>query len=276
MTGDASTAVLVVSGALTGLLGSTLGLGGGVFLVPLLALSLGLPPRVAVSASLVAVVATSAMTTTLNVRKNLVNVPLGLTLLVATVLGARYGAAAARGLSTRQLFILFSATLFAMAIVTVARSHTRNVIEMTEGLRLGPLDGVIAEGDRTYAYRARRVGLALAVSLVAGAVSGVLGVGGGVIQVPVLNSFCGIPVRVAAATSGFMIGPTAAASAFVYLSQGDLDPRVAAAVALGSLPASLLGSWLSQRARVRWIKLVLAAALTLVASRVAWVVLNGS
>jgi hypothetical protein len=66
-------------------------------------------------------------------------------------------------------------------------------------------------------------------------------VGGGVIQVPVLNSFCGIPIRVAAATSAFMIGPTAAVSAFIYLGRGDMDPLITAAVALGSLPGSIVG-----------------------------------
>ena len=82
-----------------------------------------------------------------------------------------------------------------------------------------------------------------------------------------LNSFCGIPIRVAAATSAFMIGPTAAVSAFLYLGRGDMNPSITAAVALGSLPGSILGAWLSRRMPVRSIKGVLATALILVALR---------
>jgi len=96
-----------------------------------------------------------------------------------------------------------------------------------------------------------------------------LGIGGGVIQVPVLNSFCGIPIRVAAATSAFMIGPTAAVSAFVYLGRGDMDPLITAAITLGSLPGSILGAWMSRRMPVRSIKTILATSLTVVAIRMA-------
>jgi hypothetical protein len=260
--------ILVGAGALTGLFGSVLGLGGGVFLVPLLALGLGLDARLAVSASLVSVIATSTMTTALNVRQDTVNHRLALTLLLGTVCGGLAGGFAAQGFTRTQLFLLFSVTLVVMATVIVSRSQTRNVIAWSEGLALGPLDGTLREGDTIWAYRVRRLTLALAVSLIAGAMSAILGVGGGVIQVPILNSFCGVPIRVAAATSAFMIGPTASASALIYLGHGDLDPRIAGAVALGALPASAIGAVLARRAPPRFIKLVLAAALTLVALRV--------
>ena len=104
-------------------------------------------------------------------------------------------------------------------------------------------------------------------ALLAGAISGLLGVGGGVIQVPVLNTFCGIPIRVAAATSAFMIGPTAAISAVIYLNRGEMDPLITAAVALGSLPGSVFGAWLSRKIAVRSIKGILATSLILVAMR---------
>ena len=102
-----------------------------------------------------------------------------------------------------------------------------------------------------YVYRVKRLPFGLGASLVAGAISGLLGVGGGIVKVPALNTFCGIPIRVAAATSAFMIGVTAAASSFIYWHRGDISPAISAAVALGALPAGLLGAHLSERIDAR-------------------------
>lgn len=262
-----------ITGALTGLLGSLLGLGGGVFLVPILALGFHLSPRTAVAASLVAVIASSSATTIVNMRRSLVNVPLAFTLLLATTLGGLAGGALAEHISTRALFTIFSTTLFAVAIIVTSRSRVRNVID-DAAMNVGTLGGRVVEEGRTLSYLMKRLPLALGVSLVAGAISGLLGVGGGFIQVPVLNSFCGIPIRVAAATSAFMIGPTAAVSAIIYLGRGDMDPFITAAVALGSLPGSVLGAWLSRHMHVRSIKGVLATTLVLVALRLAIAAFN--
>ena len=254
------------AGAVTGMVGALLGLGGGVFLVPLLSIGFHLPFRTAVAASLVAVIATSCTTTIINMRRGLVNTPLAFTLLLATSVGAQAGGSLAQHISTQALFVLFAATLIAVAIVVTSRSRMRNVIE-DPSMDVGWLGGRLVEEGKTLSYVMKRLPFAMTVSLIAGAISGLLGVGGGVIQVPILNSFCGIPIRVAAATSAYMIGPTAAVSAFPYLSRGDLDPLITAAIALGSLPGSAAGTWLSRRMDVRSIKGVLATALVLVALR---------
>jgi uncharacterized membrane protein YfcA len=253
------------AGALTGLLGALLGLGGGVFLVPLLVFGFHLEPRTAVAASLVAVIASSSTATMLNVKRGLVNVPLAFTLLLATSTGSLAGGTLAQHLSPRALFGIFAATLFVVAAIVTSRSKTRNVID-DPAIDVGRLGGRIEEDGKTLSYVMRRLPLALVVSVLAGAISGLLGVGGGVIQVPVLNSFCGIPIRVAAATSAYMIGPTAAISAFLYLGRGDMNP---AAIALGSLPGSVIGAQLSQKMPVRSIKGILATSLLLVALRLA-------
>lgn len=257
-----------LTGALTGLLGALLGLGGGVFLVPLLALGFGLQPRTAVAASLVAVVTSSSTATMVNLRRGLVNVPLAFTLLLATSVGSLAGGTLAHHISTRALYATFAATVFIVSIIVSWRSGKRNVID-DPNLEVGALGGRVEEEGKTLSYLMKRLPLAMIVSLVAGAISGLLGVGGGVIQVPVLNSFCGIPIRVAAATSAFMIGPTAAISAVIYLSRGDMNPLITAAVALGSLPGSVFGAWLSRHIAVRSIKGVLATSLILVALRLA-------
>lgn len=260
--------VLVAIGAATGLVGAMLGLGGGVFLVPLLTLALGVPIRTAIAASLVSVIATASASATVNLSRGLVNVRLGLALEVATSLGGLGGGLAAALLSTRQLFLLFGATLGTMGIVMAARSGRRNVIADLS-VEPGRLGGYLTEGDTTYVYRVKRMPVAMAVSLLAGAVSGLLGLGGGILKVPVLSSFCGIPIRIAGATSTFMIGVTAAASAFIYWSRGDVSLPLASAVALGALPGSLAGAHLSDYVRARALKAVMALVLLLVGARMA-------
>jgi uncharacterized membrane protein YfcA len=262
------TVLLLLTGAATGLVGSLLGLGGGVFLVPLLTLAFGVPIRAAIAASLMSVIATASASATVNLSRGLVNLRLGLVLEVATSVGGLMGGLAAARLSPRQLFLSFAATLAAMGVVMVWRSGRRNVIANLD-VEPGILGGMLREGDTTYVYRVRRLPVGLAFSLAAGAISGLLGLGGGIIKVPVLNTFCGIPIRVAAATSTFMIGVTAAASAFLYFSRGDMAPVLTAAVALGALPGSLLGAHLSDRVQTRSLKIIMAAVLLVVGARMA-------
>ena len=263
---DLPTFILILSGAATGLIGAMLGLGGGVFLVPLLALALGVPIRTAIAASLISVIATACASSTINLERGLVNMRLGMTLEVATSLGGLAGGLIAAALSPRQLFLIFGATLAVMGVIMAMRSGRRNVISDVS-VEPGRLGGRLQEGDRSYVYRIRRLPVALAASLVAGAISGLLGVGGGIIKVPVLNTFCGIPIRVAAATSAFMIGVTGAASAFLYFGRGDVALHLTAAVAIGALPGSLLGARLSQRVEARSLKIIMAVVLLLVGLR---------
>ncbi|MEO5763103.1 MAG: sulfite exporter TauE/SafE family protein, partial [Vicinamibacteria bacterium] len=225
-----------------------------------------LEPRTAVAASLVAVIASSTATTILNMKRGLVNIPLAFTLLLATSASAKWGATIAEHVATQTLYAIFAGTLFAIAAIVTLRSRTRNVLEDAT-MEVGRLGGRVIEEGRTLSYVMKRLPFALVLALMAGAISGLLGVGGGVILVPILNSFCGIPIRVAAATSAFMIGPTAAISAIHYLHRGDMNPQITAAIALGTLPGSALGTWLSRRMPVQSIKGILATSLILVALR---------
>ncbi len=256
-----ATGWLVLSGAVTGLAGALLGLGGGVFLVPLLTLTLGVPIRVAVATSLLSVIATASASATVNLRRGLVNMRLGLALEVATAVGGLLGGLTSRFVSQRQLFVLFAVTLGAMSAVMARRAGRRNVILDDGVVAPGRLGGRLREGDVEYVYRLKRLPLGMAASLGAGAISGLLGLGGGIIKVPVLSAFCGVPIKVAAATSTFMIGVTATASALVYYGRGDVDARLAGAVCLGALPASLLGARLSGHVEARALKLLFAVVL---------------
>jgi uncharacterized membrane protein YfcA len=263
-----STSILFATGAATGLVGSLLGLGGGVFLVPLLTLTMGVPIRTAIAASLISVIATASASSTVNLERGLVNIRLGMALEAATTVGGYAGGVTAALLTQQQLFIVFGVTLGVMGTIMVLRSGRRNVIADL-ATDPGPLGGRVQEGDTVYVYRMRRLPLGLVASLVAGAISGLLGLGGGIIKVPVLNAFCGIPIRIAAATSAFMIGVTAAASAFIYYSRGDVALPLASAVALGALPGSLIGARLSHKVEARALKILMAAVLLIMGAQMA-------
>jgi uncharacterized protein len=263
-----STPILLTLGTFTGLVGAMLGLGGGVFLVPLLTLALGVPIRTAIAASLLSVIATASASAVIRLGKGLVNMRLGLVLEVATTLGGLAGGITAAHLSHRQLFLMFGLTLLLMGGLMVRRSGRRNILPegTTEPGRLG---GLIEEGNARFVYRVRRLPLALVASGAAGAISGLLGLGGGIVKVPVLNTFCGIPIRVAAATSTFMIGVTAAASVSSYFARGDVVLPLASAICLGAVPGSLVGAQLSAHMPPRFLKVSMAVVLLVVGARMA-------
>jgi uncharacterized membrane protein YfcA len=120
------------------------------------------------------------------------------------------------------------------------------------------------ESKQEVVYRTRRMPVALGVSLVAGMISGLLGIGGGILQVPVLNAWCGVPLRAAAATSAVMIGVTAVASAPIYYARGNIVAAFAAAAVIGVLFGSRAGFWFGGRARAKWLKLLMACVLAAV------------
>jgi uncharacterized membrane protein YfcA len=176
------------------------------------------------------------------------------------------GGLTARYLSERTIEWLFAVVACAVAGVMLTRLDRRNVITEPDA-DPGMLGGRFydAEAGRTVIYRVKRLRLALLASLVAGNVSTLLGLGGGIIKVPVLNAWCGVPLRAAAATSAFMIGVTATAGAVIYYGQGYILPTLAAATVLGVLAGSRLGLRLAMRLRARRLKLIMSGILLVVA-----------
>jgi uncharacterized protein len=254
--------VLFLSGIAAGLMGALLGLGGGVFLVPLLVLGLHLPMRLAVGISLTTVIATSSVVTSGRLGRSLVNLRLGMVLEVATTAGGLMGGIVAVMLAPALLQRMFGVVAVLAALAMLGRLERRNVLP-GEIVNVGRLGGRYYEEESgaVVAYRVRRLPLALAVSFVAGSVSSLLGLGGGIFKVPALNVWCGVPLRAAAATSAFMIGVTATAGAVIYYGRGDIVPWMAAAAVLGVLAGSRAGFALGERARAKWLKLLLAAIL---------------
>jgi uncharacterized protein len=238
----AAFAVAVAAGSL----GALLGLGGGIILVPALTVLLGVDIRYAIGASIVAMIATSSGSTVRYMREGLVNLRLALFLELASVTGALIGAYLAGVIDHRALYFVFSIVTVAIGLLMLrSRGEAKPV-----GARSAPFSRRLAlggtapgdPGEPAVPYEAARTPLGLAMSVVAGSMSGLLGVGGGVVKVPAMNVAMGIPIKVATATSSFMIGVTAAASAGVYFHRGDIAPCVAAPVALGVVGGTLLGT----------------------------------
>lgn len=257
---------LFLIGGLAGVLGALLGLGGGVFLVPFFVLVLHMPMHMAVGISLTTVIATSSVVSAGTAGRRLMNMRLGMTLEVATTAGALAGGLVATTLSARTLQGLFGIVAAATAIVMLTRLERRNVRPISVGASTGRLGGRFyeAESGGVVVYSVRRLPLGLAASFIAGSVSSLLGVGGGIIKVPVLNAWCGVPLRAAAATSAFMIGVTATVGAFIYFWHGQVVPTIAAAAVLGVLAGSRAGFAVGARARAKWLKLLMAVVLGIV------------
>jgi hypothetical protein len=241
-------ALLVSIGA--GGFGSMVGIGGGLVIVPLLSVALGYDVKTAIAASLIGVIATSLSASPRYIKSGIADRRLGMLLLVAAALGGLAGGLTAGYLDGRTLSLLFALLLTGVALRMLWQLRhplDRNPIsEEDEASGFASSYVEPTTGDEV-SYRAHRVLPGTLVSFVAGNVSGLLGVGGGVINVPTMNVLMHVPIRVATTTSTYMLAATATASAVVYLASGQLDPLLAAPVALGVIVGARIGARLSMR-----------------------------
>jgi uncharacterized membrane protein YfcA len=231
-----------------GLFGSLAGIGGGLIIVPLLTIALGVDIKHAIAASLLGVIAVSAAAAASYLQHGLVDRRLGLTLLLATAAGGIVGGYLGGLLSAQILAAIFGVVLLLVA-VQMLRSRRAVPAELSgepTGLEFDASYVEPTTGEAV-AYRARRVGVGTAISLVAGALSGLLGIGGGVVNVPTMNLIMGVPIRVALTTSTYMLGATAAASGVIYFSRGQIDPAIAAPVVIGVFIGARIGARLQRR-----------------------------
>ena len=257
--------LLFVGGVAGGLFGALLGIGGGVLIVPLLTLAFNVPLVVAVAVSLVCVVATSTGAAAWNVRAGRADVRLAIFLEVGTVLGALGAGLAAPVVPERVL-----AGAFALLMVYVGVAMTRPQRSTIAASSTDPaIDPSAPDGPAAPAYRSHRLPQVVAGSVGAGVVSALLGVGGGVVKVPLLRLVMGVPLHVASATSNYIIGVTAAAGAFPYLIRGQVDITIAGPMVLGVAVGAAAGAALAPRVHARWLGLLFAAVAAYVAIQMA-------
>ncbi|MGD1060693.1 MAG: sulfite exporter TauE/SafE family protein [Methanomassiliicoccales archaeon] len=253
--------------ALAGLLGALFGIGGGVIVIPALTLGFGYDMRLAIGASLIAVIASSTGAATRYVEKGQTNIRLAMVLEVATTAGAVVGAFVAVYLNQFILALAFGLVLIYAAYYMLRRSESVCIGEpgLCSGFDLNCKYTDVAEG-REVEYGVKNLGRGMAASAGAGGISGLLGVGGGIIKVPVMNLWMGVPMRAACATSNFMIGVTALAGAIVHYGYGDVVPVLAATVAIGVFAGAAVGTRLTDKIRGPKLKQAFAVVLILVAA----------
>jgi len=256
---------LLAGGFAAGMFGTLLGLGGGLFLVPFLVIVVGVPMHQAVATSIIAVIATSSTGASIYLERGLVNIRLGMLLEVATVIGAIAGGLTASALSGEMLTKLFAAIMLVAAALMIRRLREDRGEEVIQNGAF-PAQFTDEATGNVVRYGARRIPATMAISFLAGNVSGLLGIGGGVFKVPAMHLLSGVPLKAATATSNFMIGVTATASAFIYFAHGHLNPALASCATLGVLGGSFVGTHVSRRIHrdlLAWVFIVVLLVISL-------------
>jgi uncharacterized membrane protein YfcA len=251
------TAILWLGSFAAGLLGALTGLGGGVVIVPLLALFFHVDIRYAIGASLISVIATSSGAAAAYVREGYSNIRIGMFLEIATTFGALAGAYLATRVPTAWIGVIFGLVLLYSAYLS-SRKQQPHPADMTpdriaSALRL---NGSFPGESGKEAYNVHHVPAGFGLMFTAGTLSGLLGIGSGAVKVLAMDQAMRIPFKVSTTTSNFMIGVTAAASAGIYLNRGYINPTLAMPVMLGVLAGSMVGAKVLVRTRVavlRWI-----------------------
>jgi uncharacterized membrane protein YfcA len=240
---------VIVAAMFAATFGSMLGLGGGVFLVPLLTLFFDIDPRIAVGASAVCVVTNSVVGSSVHIRSGFTNLRLSMLLQVTTAIGAIIGALIALRVDANAINLVLGLVLLYSAASMLRQrrvSPTRPAPDAPDpfGLRSAYLDPA---SKQTVDYLPLRVPPGLAISGGAGVLSGMLGIGGGAIQVPLMNLMMKVPVKAAAGTSSFMVGMTAVATAAVFYAHGEIDPTIVVPAMIGIFSGAKLGSQVTRR-----------------------------
>ncbi len=236
---------ITLAGLMIGTFASMLGIGGGLLIVPTLTLFLHFPIKHAIGVSLIGVSATSLMAASNYLRAGLVDVELGITLESSTILGALVGGIVSGHLSNRLLYLLFSILVIYTSVV------------MWRGKKVKEVE------NGEYSNYPAGIGF----SFFAGIASAVLGIGGGVLKVPIMNILMNVPVKVAVATSSFMIGMTAVTGVFPYIERGEADPVVAAAIVVGTLLGAYVGSKIMRKMPTNILRKAFAVLLFVVGIR---------
>lgn len=249
--------ILVIS-VFAGMLGSILGLGGGIIVTPALTLLFGIDIKYAIGASLISVIATSSGSAVAYIRDKITNIRVGMFLEIATTTGAITGAFLGSIITPNYLYVIFGVFMLYSAIAMLKKRND----ELPQNVILHPLAKKLRLNGEYYdkalqkkvVYNVDDVYGGFGVMYGAGVMSGLLGIGSGSFKVMAMDVFMKLPLKVSSATSNFMMGVTAAASAGVYLLRGDIDPKIAAPVALGVLTGATLGTRIMQNLKSKTIR----------------------
>jgi uncharacterized membrane protein YfcA len=257
---------LVATGAIgAGLLGSLTGLGGGIVIVPLLTLALGVDIHYAIGASLVSVLATSSGAAAAYSREGFANIRIGMFLEIAATAGALTGTVITAFIAPKWVAVIFGLVMLHSAYMTFTSKVREISVEKPDRLATFlKMNSRYPSKDGLREYFIHSVPLGFSVMFLAGIISGLLGIGSGAMKVIGMDRIMKIPFRVSTATSNFMIGITAAASAGIYLSRGYIEPGLAMPVMLGVFAGSMAGARLLPKIKTRTLRIIFAISIAVI------------
>ena len=259
------TLILLLGAYAAGLLGSLTGLGGGVIVIPLLTLAFGIDFHYAIGAALVASIATSSGSASAYVKEGMTNIRLGMFLEIATSVGAGLGAVIALWMPTNAIAVIFGVVLFFTAVMQNRQKVDHVGVKGSALAMKLKLFGSYPTKEGVQNYELTNVPGGFLIMVAAGALSGLLGIGSGVLKVLAMDSCMKVPFKVSTTTSNFMIGVTAVTSAVVYLQRGYIEPGIAFPIMVGVLGGALTGAKLLKHLDVRLLRKIFAIAILLVA-----------
>jgi len=252
--------LLFITSLAVGFVSSIVGIGGGSILTPLLTLVFGYDVKVSIATSLLCIVVTSSSASGIYLERGLVNMKVALLLEPTTVLGAIIGAFITITIPSEIIKGILGVLLLYLAMTMIYRAiDTKSKGKEEE-----------CTSSSAMSIQLKRGIAAITISFIAGMLSGMLGIGGGVIKVPLLTLVLGLPLKSAIATSSFMIGLTAAAGSMVYLLKGFIEPFLVVIVASGIMPGAMLGAKTMRRLKPRILSLLLSIVLFYAAFRLLW------
>lgn len=266
-----TTYIIFIGSLFAGLLGALSGLGGGIVIVPLLVLGIGVNIHYAIGTSLIAVIATSTASSCAYVKEGYANVRIGILLETATTIGAILGVFLASKMSNPSLSLVFGGFLLYCAISSFyqAQLKSKNFASDPLALRL-KLNSSYPTEQGLKKYPVHNVPIGYAIMFIAGALSGILGIGSGALKVIALDRAMGLPFKVSTTTSNFMIGVTAAASAGLYLKQGYIDPVLTMPVVLGVTSGSFIGARLLPHMATKTLRQLFACIIMVIGLQMIW------
>lgn len=250
---------LLLVGVFSGTLGTILGLGGGIFTLPILTLLLKLDFHTAISMSLAGIIAKSILSTAINIKNQLINVPLGLLLTPTAVIGSTIGGRLGLVSSDELLGISFSLVLVSMAILVYTRRHSNNIYYNPNGI----LNGTYKDQKAIVNYTPVRITWGIVICTIGGFLGGALGIGGGGLLVTAMKVINKIPIKIATATSLFVMGISSFPPTLIYFSRGILNPRNTIFMIVGAFTGTILGNLISKMLKDKNISKIFAVVLVI-------------
>lgn len=259
--------LLLIVGLVTGVIGALLGIGGGSLIVPILVIFFHFPMHTAVATGLMTIVATSTSVVPINILKGLVNLRLAVFLETLTVIAAFAGGIIGNKTNEHVLEISFSMILLLISMLYIRESIKKSgeITYETENKNIFSDSYFDPEANAEVAYTPQKIKIVALTSAFAGFASGTLGIGGGVIKVPVMNLISRVPIKVAIGTSNFMIGLTAAAGSIPYMLYGKTSPTTSITMVLGVIFGSRFGASKFQKVKDKRLRILFATILMIIA-----------